>query len=76
MREFGEELRTVVKSIIPAKTPVHIVLDGLSEDREDEIQGNHSAYRIGPAQLQVCEAVLSVNNCISSSKLVSRSKSK
>ena len=54
LREFGEELRSVVKSIIPQNAPLHIVLDGLSEDREEEApQGNVHPFRIGPAQLEV-----------------------
>lgn len=40
---------------MPQMTPVHLVLDGLSEDL-DEAAGKvmpHSGFRIGPAQLEV-----------------------
>lgn len=52
LKEFGGELRDVIKSIIPNKTPIHLVLDGLPEERDDASL-NHGGFRIGPAPLEV-----------------------
>lgn len=50
--QFGEELREVIKSIIPGRTPIHLVLDGRAPDRsEDGAIAIHGFSRIGPAPL-------------------------
>lgn len=57
LKEFGEEIRSVIKSIMPMMTPVHLVLDGLSEELAEssgKVVG-HSGFRIGPAQLAVSD---------------------
>lgn len=53
LQEFGEELRTVISTIVPNKTPIHLVLDGHAEDRVDENAVSYSGFRIGPATLEV-----------------------
>lgn len=54
LKEFGEELRGVIMSIIPNNTPVHLILDGLSEETVDESLASYSGYhRIGPAPIEV-----------------------
>ena len=41
-------------SIIPNKTPIHLILDGLSEETVDESLAICSGYhRIGPAPIEV-----------------------
>ncbi|ACI65622.1 predicted protein [Phaeodactylum tricornutum CCAP 1055/1] len=50
--QFGEELRGVIKSIIPDKTPIHLVLDGRPESRLEEGNISLGFSRIGPAPLE------------------------
>lgn len=57
LKEFGEELGGVIKSISPNKTPIHLVLDGLSDEAGDEASSGYSGYRIGPAPLEVCRGL-------------------
>ena len=50
---FGQELREVIKSIIPDNTPIHLVLDGRSEERfEEGATSNFGFNRLGPAPLE------------------------
>lgn len=51
--QFGEELRAVIKSIIPARTPIHLVLDGRVTERSEEGGSGYGGFsRIGPAPLE------------------------
>lgn len=51
--QFGEELRDAIKSIIPDRTPIHLLLDGRSEERLEEGPVNYGGFsRIGPAPLE------------------------
>jgi len=50
--QFGEELRDVIKSIIPERTPIHLLLDGRSEERLEEGPVSLGFSRIGPAPLE------------------------
>ena len=50
--QFGEELKDVIKSIIPDKTPIHLLLDGRAEERLDDGALNFGFSRIGPAPLE------------------------
>jgi len=54
LKDFGEELRTVIQTIIPTKTPIHLILDGFSDERVEDQSGSYSGFRIGPAPLEVC----------------------
>ena len=49
---FGQELREVIKSIIPDNTPIHLVLDGRSEERFEEGSNSFGYNRLGPAPLE------------------------
>ncbi|KAL7581257.1 hypothetical protein ACA910_006028 [Epithemia clementina (nom. ined.)] len=50
---FGQELRAVIKSIIPDNTPIHLVLDGRSEERLEEGATNNFGFnRLGPGPLE------------------------
>ena len=53
LHEFGEELRTVIQTIVPNKTPIHLIMDGYSDERVDDSLANYSGFRIGPAPLEV-----------------------
>lgn len=53
LHEFGEELRTVIQTIVPNKTPIHLIMDGYSDERVDDSSANYSGFRIGPAPLEV-----------------------
>jgi hypothetical protein len=58
LKQFGDELRDVIKSIIPDKTPIHLVLDGLSEEKVEEGATGYTGFsRIGPAPLEVSFAL-------------------
>jgi hypothetical protein len=60
LKSFGEHLRAVITSIVPIKTPINLVLDGLLEDTgEEEGAANYAGFRIGPAPLEVSLALLS-----------------
>lgn len=50
--QFGEELREVIKSIIPERTPIHLLLDGRAEEKREESSVNYGFSRIGPAPLE------------------------
>lgn len=50
--QFGDELRGVIQSIIPDKTPIHLLLDGRPEERVDDTGLNLGFSRIGPAPLE------------------------
>jgi hypothetical protein len=50
--QFGQELRDVVKSIIPDKTPIHLVLDGRSETKLEDGAMNFGYNRMGPTPLE------------------------
>jgi len=53
LQQFGEKLREVIKSIIPDRTPIDLVLDGRSEERTEEGSINYGGFsRIGPAPLE------------------------
>lgn len=47
--DFGKELRDVLRCIIPAKTPIHLVLDGRPDDNMHQNQGGP---RMGGAPLE------------------------
>lgn len=49
--EFGDNLKAVIKSIIPDNTPIHLLLDGRKEERSDEGATSLGFSRIGPAPL-------------------------
>eukprot|EP00536_Pseudo-nitzschia_multiseries_P017308 jgi/Psemu1/248066/estExt_Genewise1.C_14790007 len=50
LTKFGAELRDVLRSIIPEKTPIHLVLDGRPED---SVQTNPAGFiRMGGAPLE------------------------
>ena len=50
LTRFGKELRDVLRSIIPDKTPIHLVLDGRAEE---SVQVNPGGFmRMGGAPLQ------------------------
>lgn len=50
LEQFGDGLREVIKSIIPERTPIHLVLDGRDEDSS---QRNYGGFgRLGPAPLE------------------------
>lgn len=49
--QFGEALREVIKSIIPDKTPIHLVLDGRSETKIEDSPQNFG-FRLGPTPLE------------------------
>lgn len=54
LKRFGEELREVIKSIIPDNTPIHLILDGVSDDiLEESTIGFTGFSRIGQAPLEV-----------------------
>jgi hypothetical protein len=58
LKEFGEELRSVILSILPSNTPIHLVLDGTSEEVTDDSATTFSGYRIGPTPIEVSERAL------------------
>lgn len=50
--QFGQELRAVIQSIIPDRTPIHLVLDGRATERSED-GGTFAGFsRIGPAPLE------------------------
>ena len=49
--QFGQELREVIKSIIPDKTPIHLVLDGRSETKLEDAPQSFG-FRLGPTPLE------------------------
>ena len=49
---FGQELLAVIKSIIPDNTPIHIVLDGRTEERIEENGSTNFFNRLGPTPLE------------------------
>jgi len=50
---FGQELMKVIKSIIPDNTPIHLVLDGRTEERIEENGSTAFTFnRLGPASLE------------------------
>jgi hypothetical protein len=53
LKEFGEELRTVIMSIIPSKTPINLVSDGLFDESSDEASATLTGYRLGQGPLEV-----------------------
>jgi hypothetical protein len=53
LKEFGEELRNVILSIIPSKTPINLVFDGTAEEAVEETSGPMSGYLFGQAPLEV-----------------------
>jgi hypothetical protein len=50
--QFGDQLRDVIKSIIPEKTPIHLLLDGRVEGKGEEATTSYGFSRIGPAPLE------------------------
>ena len=54
LKEFAEELRSVIMSIIPSKTPINLVFDGVVEETADESSTTISGYRLGQVPLEVC----------------------
>lgn len=52
--QFGDELRRAIKSIIPDRTPIHLLLDGRAEEYADDGGGSNFGgfSRIGPAPLE------------------------
>ena len=54
LKEFAEELRSVIMSIIPCKTPINLVFDGVVEET-DESASALSGYRLGQVPLEVSE---------------------
>ena len=50
--QFGEELEAVIKSIIPDKMPIHLLLDGHTEERFDDGSANYGFSRMGQPQLE------------------------
>lgn len=52
MKEFAEELRGVIMSIIPSKTPINLVFDGVVEEADDNAT-TLSGYRLGQVPLEV-----------------------
>lgn len=50
LTRFGRELRDVLRSIIPDKTPIHLVLDGRAEESVEPVQTGFN--RMGGAQLE------------------------
>ena len=61
LKDFGEELRKVIKSIMPSQTLIHIVLDGLSEERDEDMSNSaHASYRMGSGQADVSLVRLTV----------------
>lgn len=52
MKEFAEELRGVIMSIIPSKTPINLVFDGVVEETDDNAT-TLSGYRLGQVPLEV-----------------------
>ena len=53
LHEFGEELRTVIQTIVPNKTPIHLIMYGYSDERVEDTSAGYSGFRIGPAPLEV-----------------------
>jgi hypothetical protein len=50
--QFGQTLRDVIKSILPSdKTPVHLVLDGRSETKIEDVSQNFG-FRLGSTPLE------------------------
>ena len=50
--DFGDDLKAVIKSIIPDNSPIHLLLDGRVEERSDDSSMNYAGFsRIGPAPL-------------------------
>jgi hypothetical protein len=50
--QFGDDLRNVIQSIIPDKTPINLLLDGRPEERGDDTTLNFGFSRIGSAPLE------------------------
>eukprot|EP00934_Nitzschia_sp_Nitz4_P007743 Nitzschia sp. Nitz4//scaffold22_size323478//75040//86490//NITZ4_000513-RA/size323478-snap-gene-0.540-mRNA-1//-1//CDS//3329542953//7733//frame0 len=44
LEQFGQELKEVIRCIIPDKTPIHLVLDGRPEEREEQ---RFAGFRMG-----------------------------
>lgn len=55
LKEFAEELRSVIMSIIPSKTPINLVFDGVVEESADESAATLSGYRLGQVPLEVSD---------------------
>ncbi len=53
LKEFAEELRSVIMSIIPSKTPINLVFDGVVEEAADESSATLTGYRLGQVPLEV-----------------------
>lgn len=50
--QFGQDLQEVIKSIIPDKTPIHLVLDGKVDQRIEDNPSNFGFNRLGPTPLE------------------------
>lgn len=55
LKEFGEELRGVILSVLPSNTPIHLVLDGQPDEMADDSSASFSGYRIGPTPIEVSD---------------------
>jgi hypothetical protein len=53
LKEFGEELRSVIMSIIPSKTPINLIFDGVADENIEESASTLSGYRLGQVPLEV-----------------------
>lgn len=53
LKEFAEELRSVIMSIIPSKTPINLVFDGVVEEATDESSATLAGYWLGQVPLEV-----------------------
>jgi hypothetical protein len=54
LKEFAEELRSVIMSIIPSKTPINLVFDGVVEESDENVS-TLSGYRLGQVPLEVSD---------------------
>jgi hypothetical protein len=50
--QFGVHLREVIQSVIPDKTPIHLLLDGRADDKVEQSNISYGFSRIGPAPLE------------------------
>ena len=54
LKEFAEELRSVIMSIIPSKTPINLVFDGVVDETDESVPAL-SGYRLGQVPLEVSD---------------------
>jgi Dock homology region 2 len=50
--QFGQDLKEVIKSIIPDNTPIHLVLDGKVDQRLEDNPSAFALNRLGPTPLE------------------------